>query len=100
MKYGLISLLPLQAARILGLMRTVEAVRLDEDSRPAWVLLARGRGFTRILRDEPLVSVGLLRTSDPTVPRPMRFLTRGAAERYAQSVGLVAQQTTWSVKEA
>src|SRR5690606_24215690 len=49
MKYGLISLLPLQAARILGLMRTVEAVRLDEDSRPAWVLLARGRGFTRIL---------------------------------------------------
>ena len=41
----------------------------------------------------------LLRTHDPTVPRPMRFLVRQAAERYAQSVGLMKQQTSWAVKE-
>lgn len=99
MKYGLISLLPVQLARVLGLVRTVEAVRLDEGSRPAWALLVRGRGFTRLLRDEPLMSPNLLRTSDPTVPRPMQFLARSAAIRYAQSVGLMPQQTSWRVKE-
>ncbi len=100
MKYGLISLLPIQVARLLGLVRRVEAVRLDEGSRPTWILLIRGRGFTRILRDEPLMSPSLLRTVDPTVPRPMRFLTRGAAVGYAQGVGLIAQQTSWRIKEA
>jgi len=99
MKYGLISPFPVQVARLLGLVRTVEAVRLDEGTRPAWVLLVRGRGFTRILRDEPLMSPSLLLTIDPTVPRPMRFLARGAAVGYAQSVGLMARQTSWRVKE-
>lgn len=99
MKYGLISLLPLQIARLLELVRTVEAVRLDGEPRPQWALLIRGRGFTRLLRDEPLMSPYLLRTHDPTVPRPMRFLVRQAAERYAQSVGLMKQQTSWAVKK-
>ena len=69
MKYGLISLLPLQIARLLELVRTVEAVRLDGEPRPQWALLIRGRGFTPLLRDEPLMSPYLLRTHDPTVPR-------------------------------
>ena len=99
MKYGLISLLPLQIARLLGLVRTVEAVRLDGEPRPQWALLIRGRGFTRLLRDEPLMSPYLLRTVDPTMPRPMRFLVRQAAERYAQSVGLMKQQTSWAIKD-
>ena len=99
MKYGLISLLPLQLARLFRLVHSVEPVLLDESPRKSWVLLVRGRGFTRILRDEPLMSPSLLLTIDPTVPRPMRFLARGAAVGYAQSVGLMARQTSWRVKE-
>lgn len=99
MKYGLISQFPAQIARLLGLVHSVEAVRLDGEPRPQWVLLVRGRGFTRLLRDEPLMSPYLLRTVDPTMPRPMRFLVRQAAERYAQSVGLMKQQTSWAIKD-
>lgn len=99
MKYGLISQFPAQLARLLGLVHSVEAVRLDGEPRPQWALLVRGRGFTRLLRDEPLISPNLIRTYDPTVPRPARFLARQAAERYAQSVGLMRQQTSWAVKE-
>ena len=97
MKYGLISLFPVQIARLLGLIRTVEVVRLDGKHRPMWTLLLRGHGFARILRDEPLMSPNLLRTVDPTVPRPMQFLTCHAATAYAQSVGLMAKQTSWRV---
>lgn len=100
MKYGLISLLPLQLARLFRLVHSVEPVLLDESLRNSWVLLIRGRGFTRILRDEPLVSPYLLRTVDPTMPRPMRFLVGPAAERYAESVGLIRRQTSWAVKES
>lgn len=99
MKHGLISQFPAQIARLLGLVHSVEAVRLDGETRPQWALLIRGRGFTRLLRDEPLMSPNLIRTYDPTVPRPMRFLVRQAAERYAQSVGLMRQQTSWTVEE-
>ena len=98
MKYGLISLSSAQIARLLGLVRTVEAVHPDEASRPAWALLVSGRGFIRILRDEPLMSPGLLRTIDPTVPRPMQFLARRAAVGYAQSIGMMPRQTSWRVK--
>lgn len=100
MKYGLISLFPAQLARLLGLVRFVEAVQLEGESRPEWALLIRGRGFTRILRDEPLMSPHLIRTYDPTVPRPMRFLVRRAAVGYAQRVGLMKQQALWSVRES
>lgn len=100
MKYGLISLFPAQLARLLGLVRFVEAVQLEGQSRPEWALLIRGRGFTRILRDEPLISPYLLRTVDPTAPRPMRFLVRQAAVRYAHSVGLMKRQALWSVRES
>ena len=99
MKYGLISLLPLQIVRLLKLVRSIEAVRLEGDSQAPWVLLVSGRGFNRLLRDEPLMSPYLHRTVDPTTARPMRFLTHKSAVRYAQSVGLMAQQTTWSLRE-
>ena len=99
MKYGLISQFPAQLARLLGLVHSVEAVRLDGEPRPQWALLIRGRGFTRLLRDEPLMSAHLHNTHDPTAPRPMRFLVRQAAERYAQSVGLMNRQMSWAVKE-
>ena len=63
----------------------------------ARTLLNRNVG---VVRDEPLMSPYLLRTYDPSAPRPMRFLVRQAVERYAQSVGLMARQTSWSVKES
>lgn len=97
MKYGLISLFPAQLARLFGLVRFVEAVQLEGESRPEWALLIRGRGFTRILREQPLLSPHLLRTVDPIVPRPMRFLVRRAAVGYARDVGLMKRQTFWSV---
>jgi len=56
MKYGLISLLPVQVARLFRLVHSVEPVLLDESPRKSWVLLVRGRGFTRILRDEQVLS--------------------------------------------
>jgi hypothetical protein len=98
MKYRLISLFTAQIARLLGLVRYVEPVQLEGQSRPEWALLVRGRGFTRILRDQPLLSPSLLRTVDPTAPRPMRFLARRAAVGYAQSVGLLKQQLLWTVR--
>ena len=100
MKYGLISLLPVQAARLLRLVRSVEPVLLDESSRKSWVLLVRGRGFTRILRDEQVLSPYLLRPVDPNLSRPMRFPSRQGAVSHARSVGLIPAQTTWRVRES
>lgn len=97
MKYGLISLFTAQIARLLGLVRHVEPVQMEGQSRPQWALLVRGRGFTRILRDQPLLNPSLLRTVDPTTPRPMRFLVHKAAVGYARNVGLMKRQTFWSV---
>ena len=72
----------------------------DESPRKSWVLLVRGRGFTRILRDEPLVSPSLLRTADPHLPRPMCFPSSRGAVGYAQSVGLIPHQASWRVRES
>ena len=100
MKYGLISLLPVQVARLFRIVHSVEPVLLDESPRKSWVLLIRGRGFTRILRDEPLVSPSLLRTADPHLPRPMCFPSSRGAVGYAQSVGLIPHQASWRVRES
>ena len=98
MKYGLISLLPLQLARLFRLVHSVEPVLLDESPRKSWVLLVRGRGFTRILRDEPLASPHLLRPSNWNAPRPMCFDSRSLAEAYGQHVGLLPRRKHWPVK--
>lgn len=100
MKYGLISLLPLQIARLFRRVHGVEPVLLDESTRKSWVLLVRGRGFTRILRDEQVFAPSLLRPVDPSLPRPMRFPSRQGAEAHARSVGLMPAQTTWQVRES
>lgn len=100
MKYGLISLLPVQVARLFRLVHNVEPVLLDEQPRKSWVLLIRGRGFTRILRDEHVLSPYLLRPVDPSLPRPMRFPSRQGAAGHARSVGLMPVQTTWRVRES
>lgn len=100
MKYGLISLITVQLARLFRLVTSVEAVQLSSQPRSRWVLLIRGRRFTRILRDDPLISSTLLRTIDPYRPRPMEFMCRTNAEEYARGVGLMPNQTTWQIRES
>lgn len=99
MQYGLISLLPLQIARLLLLVRSIEAAQLEEDKPPQWVILVKGRGFTRILRDEPLASPTLLRPVSWNTKRPMRFSSRSLAVSYGQSLGLMPQRSSWAIKQ-
>ena len=96
MGYGLISLLPLQLARWCGLVRSIEAIRL-QSAREEWVLLVRGRGFTRILRDEPLVAPNLIRPTGWDARRPMVFRRLTEAEAFGRHVGLMPQQRSWEV---
>lgn len=98
MQYKLISLLPLQLARIAGLVRAIEIVELDDRSQHSWALLARGRGFTRILRDDPLPLSGVMRPIGWDKPRPMRFHSQGVARNYGESMGLLPCQKKWPVK--
>lgn len=97
MRYGLISLLPLQLARWSGLVRSIEAVQLQAE-RSEWVLFIRGRGFNRILRDEPLVASNLIRPAGWDAPRPMVFRRRDEAEAYGRHVGLMPRQRRWAVR--
>lgn len=100
MKYRLISILPVQVARLFRLVHVVEPAQLDEPQRKLWILVIRGRGFTRILRDEQMLSPHLLRPIDPYSPRPLQFPSKKSAERYARSLGLVPMKTAWRVLES
>lgn len=100
MHYKLISLLPLQLARVAGLVRAIETVELDDRNQPGWALLVRGRGFTRILRDDPLPLPGVMRPIAWNKPRPMRFQSQAVARTYGESMGLLPRQKRWSVKTA
>ncbi len=100
MQHGLISLLPLQIARLLGLVRSIEPAQIEASPPAQWVLLVRGRGFTRILRDEPLASPNLMRPAGWNLPRPMCFPSRTVAMTYGQSIGLLPRRATWPVKGA
>ncbi|HET9048962.1 MAG TPA: hypothetical protein VFN29_08395 [Chiayiivirga sp.] len=100
MHYKLISLLPLQLARVVGLVRAIEIVELDDRSQPGWVLLARGRGFTRILRDDPLPLPGVMRPLGWNMPRPLRFHSLAIARNYGECMGLLPRQKKWPVKTA
>lgn len=99
MQYGLISLMPLQFARALGLVRSIEPAMLEDDKVRSWVLVVRGRGFTRILRDEPLVSPNLIRPSNWNLPRPSRFASKQLAVTFAQSLGLLPRRAKWTITE-
>lgn len=99
MQYELISLLPLQLARVLCLVRTIEPASLEEGRAASWVLVVRGRDFTRILRDEPLAAPNMIRPTGWNLPRPMCFPSQQLAVSYAQSLGLLPRRTAWSLKE-
>lgn len=98
MQYRLISMLPLQLLRMLGLVRAVEPVQLQGARTNEWVLIIRGRGFIRILRDEDVVP-SQFGGADWMLPRPKRFLVRSAALRYAQGMGLVPAKTYWQIND-
>lgn len=98
MYYKLISLFPLQLARAAGLVRNIETIELEDRSQPGWALLVRGRGFTRILRDDPLPLPGVMRPIAWNKPRPMRFPSQAVARNYGESMGLLPRQKRWPVK--
>ena len=100
MQYKLISLLPLQLARVVGMVRAIEIVEIDDRSHHSWVLLARGRGFTRILREDPLPLPGVMRPLGWNKPRPMCFQSQAVARNYGESMGLLPCQKEWPVKTA
>src|SRR5690606_30561454 len=95
MEARLISLFLVQLARLVGLVKKIEPVEL-EGSRE-WGLLIRGRGFTRLLKQELLYAPNLIRPVGWSTPRPMTFRAKQAAVTYAQHLGLLPRQKAWSV---
>lgn len=90
MPYKLISLLPLQIARMLRLVRSIEPGQLADGKR--WGVLVRGRGFTRLLQEDLLVGPGLIRPSSYYVPRPREFYSEASALLAAQQLRLVPRR--------
>lgn len=90
MRYGLISLFPLQLARLIGLVKSVEPVQVFDGRAASWVLVVRGRGFTKVLQDDPLPAPNLIRPDGWNLPRPLRFPSEQVAATYAKSMGLVS----------
>ncbi|WP_169447710.1 hypothetical protein [Luteimonas mephitis] len=92
MPYKLISLLPLQIARLLQLVRSIEPVAIDDGKE--WGLLVKGRGFTRLLRDEPLLTPGHIRPACAYLPRPLTLHSKASATRAAEGLGLLPPGTS------
>lgn len=95
MQARLISLPLVQLSRLLGLVRRIEPVELDNSRE--WGLLIRGRGFTRLLEQELLHAPNLIRPVGWSTPRPITFRSREAAVTYARHIGLLPRQKAWSV---
>lgn len=98
MNYRLISLPILQLARLVGLVRTIEPVELSAPTREPWVLLIRGRGFTRILADEIPQPGHVYRPDSAFDPRPLAFSSHNDATAFGQRNGLLPRRRTWEIK--
>lgn len=97
MKARLIGLPLVQLARLLGLVRSIKPVELPGSGR--WALLICGRGFTRLLKEKIRHESNLIRPVGWSTPRPITFRSKQTAATYAQHVGLLPGQKTWSVSE-
>lgn len=97
MEARLISLPLVQLARLAGLVRRIEPVELEGSME--WGLLIRGRGFIRLLEQELLHAPNLIRPVGWSTPRPITFRGKQAAVTYAQHLGLLPRQRTWSLSE-
>lgn len=84
----LIGLLPLQLARLAGLVKSVAPVPMASGSRQ-WVLRIEGRGFTRVLKDDILVAPNLIRPAGWHRPRARTFLSKAHARNVARNLGLL-----------
>jgi hypothetical protein len=96
-EYGLISLLPLQLARLVGLVCAIEPIKLDVDGRDKWAILVRGRGFTRLIRVELLYAPNLIRPTAYFTPRPELLGSHAEALQYARHRGLLPWTHKWPV---
>lgn len=96
MECKLMSLPVVQLARCLFLVKRISPVRLS-DSRSQWALLIEGRGFTRLLRDDPLSGPMLYRPSGWSLPAPRTFHSQSLAVRCAQELALMPKKTKWTV---
>lgn len=88
MTYKPMSLATVQIARLLGLVRGIEVVKLEHAERPSWGVLIRGRGFDRLLQDDILIAPTLIRPLSAYTPRPRAFFNAEHAKRFVQSMGL------------
>lgn len=89
MTYKLMTLPTIQIARLLGLVRGIEVVKLEGAERPSWGVLIRGRGFERLLQDDILIAPTLIRPLSAYTPRPRAFFSASHAKRFIRSVGLM-----------
>lgn len=87
MAYKLMSLANVQLARLLGLVRALEVVKLEGKGRPAWGVLVRGRGFDRLIQDDILIAPTLIRPLSAYTPRPRVSFGAGHAHRFIESLG-------------
>jgi len=87
MAYRLMSLANVHMARLLGLVPTLEAVKLEGTDRPAWGVLVRGRGFDRLIQDDILIAQTLIRPLSAYTPRPRVFFGAAHAQRFIESLG-------------
>lgn len=92
MPYKLISLLPLQIARLLHLVRAIEPAPLNDGKH--WGLLVKGRGFTRFLQEDLLVGPGLTRPASYYLPRPREFSSEASALLAAQHLRLIPRRSS------
>lgn len=95
MKCGVSSLLAIQLANAIGLVKCIKPARLVEGRRD-WVLLVEGRGFVRLLMKEETPCAAIVAGSS-LIPVPKMFVTEACALGFAQSVGLVPSQAQWAV---
>lgn len=84
----LMSLPAIHLLRLLGLIHAVEPIEVTGTGPWRLHVLARGRGFVRLIEDELLDAPVLHRPSSALEPRAKRFSSHAAAARYIRSVGL------------
>jgi hypothetical protein len=96
MECELMSLPVVQLARCLLMVKRIVPVRLS-DNPSRWALLIEGRGFTRLLRDDPMPRPMLNQSYGPRLPAPRTFHSRVLAVSYAQGVAIMPRPAAWKV---
>lgn len=84
MNNKLISLMSVQLLRVVRLVRAIEAIQI---AKGRWGLVVHGRGFTRLLADDPLAAPNLIRPAADYLPQVRAFDSEFAALSTAGSLG-------------